>query len=83
MWLKKKSLKEARSIARGPSRLDLPLSCDQSLTTSTGGGGGKDVNYLGKLRRLLAKRHEADCKVLLHMGRKMAGMRSFRTEASN
>jgi hypothetical protein len=37
----KEELEGDRSTAREPSRLDLPLYCDESLTTSTGAVGAK------------------------------------------
>ena len=47
------------------------------------GSTGKDVRYLGKLRRLLAKTEEGNRKLLLYMAQKMAGTRSRRAGAGN
>ena len=37
------------------------------------GSAGRDLRYLNKLRRLLAKSEEEDRKLLLYMAQKMAG----------
>ena len=63
-------------------RLELPLSCVGTDDIERG-RSGKDARYLSKFHRLLATTHEADCKLPLHLARKMAGKRSFRTEACN
>ena len=41
---------------------------------------GKDACYLGKLRRLFAKKHEGDRKQFQYVAEKMAGTRSRPTE---
>src|ERR1700726_4586719 len=45
------------------------------------GSSGKDVRYLGKLRRLLARSEDGDRKLLLYMAQKMAGTKSRRAAA--
>src|SRR6202158_6012932 len=47
------------------------------------GSAGKDARFLNKLRRLLAKREEADRKLLLYMTQKMVRPRAGRSGGSN
>jgi len=46
------------------------------------GSAGRDLRYLNKLRRLLAKSEEEDRKLLLYMAQKMAGTTARRPAAA-